>query len=127
MLKRLIPCVIIAVSIVLMCVLGHYVAKKECDKTKTQLKKCEDALKKEDYKSAEKIAYKIKSDWENREEILAIFVNHTFLDEISKDLSELPYYTNSQNRDYGYARIENIKKLLHHILEHQSIVRENFY
>ena len=125
--KRLIPCTIIAVLIVFGCIIGHKTAKSECDKTRKQLKDCEAAFINGDYNEAIKIANTIKKDWENREEKLAIFVNHTFLDQISDNLAELPFYANEQNKNYGLSKISGTEKLLKHIEEHQKLMPESFY
>lgn len=125
--KRLIPCAIIAVLIIVGCFVGHGTAKKECDATRNQLHDCEAAFENNDFEKAIKIAEKIKKNWESREEKLAIFVNHSFLDQISDNLAELPFYANEQNKSYGLSKISATKKLLKHIEEHQKLIPESFY
>lgn len=125
--KRLIPCAIIAVLIIVGCIIGYDTAKKECDATRKQLKECKTAFINNDFEKAINISKEIKKDWENREEKLAIFVNHTFLDQISDNLAELPFYANEQNKSYGLSKISGTEKLLKHIEEHQKLIPESFY
>lgn len=125
--KRLIPCFVIVVFVITGCIIGHRIAKNECQTTSKKLKECENAFIRGDYEDAKSIAIEIKKDWETSEEKLAVFVNHSFLDEISDNLAEIPYYTNEQNHSHGLSKISATEKLLKHIEEHQSLVPESFY
>ncbi|MBP3706413.1 MAG: DUF4363 family protein [Clostridia bacterium] len=125
--KRLIPSSIIAVLIIVGCIIGHYIAEKECAAARKQLKECKEAFINGDYTTATEIAIEMKNNWEESEEKLAIFVNHSFLDQISENLAELPYYLNEQNHSYGLSKISGTEKILKHIEEHQSLVPESFY
>lgn len=125
--KRLIPSAVLAVIILLGCIWGHYVTDDVCNITDTELKECEQAYKNGSFDKAQELAKKLQKEWEDREEKLSLFVNHSFLDEISENLAQIPYFANPQSANLGLAKISYTKHLLKHIEEHQSLIPESFY
>lgn len=68
------------------------------------------AVENKEYEKANKLSKKLKDRWDKQEKKLNYFLEHTSLDELSKDISELPDYTNDASRDDFLSVNDRIKK-----------------
>ncbi len=74
-----------------------------------------------------KNADKIKSDFNEKREKLAFFVNHAFIDDLSKLYAELPVYANNNAKSDFYATAEKIRLNLNSIMEEEGLHADSFY
>ena len=68
------------------------------------------AVENRDYETASKLSKELKDSWDNQEKKLNYILEHTSLDELSKDISELTDYTNEESRDDFLSVNDRIKR-----------------
>lgn len=115
--KRLIPAVIILLSVIVVCNISHNYVNNVCDKTTENI---------ENYHNKEIDSDTLEKNWECQKEKLGIFVNHGLLDDISMSIGKLTLYdTRSDNRFYEAYR--DIQTTLEMIKEEQKFGLHSFY
>ncbi len=77
--KRLIPAVILAVFLAVMCVTAYTVTAEKCEETRAFLKKCETA----DVKELQNTVDRLYESWNSTSRLLSVFTSHDLLDEVS--------------------------------------------
>ncbi len=92
---------------------------KSCEKTKQLLETSITAYSKEG--TAESKVKKIKEFWDKKEKVLSVFVNHNRIDDIEKSISSLSIYAKEKNNILFYEYADEIKILLHQMLEDTKV------
>ena len=87
--KRLIAAAAILILLIVICFFGNRCVVKICNETNDKISKCYEAYNKNDYPTAVNYASDIYEDWHQKQIRLAVFVNHSMLDDISKLRSEV--------------------------------------
>lgn len=80
-----------------------------------------------DFEKAEKLSKSLKSKWEKTEKRLNYVLEHTVLDEMSKDISELPDYTDNESKDDFLSVNDRIKKQFTSLYESELPTGENIF
>lgn len=70
------------------------------------------AMLKGDYNGANRLSKELENQWYNREKKLNYLMEHTVLDDISMNISEMSDYTNEESKDDYFSANDRIKKQL---------------
>lgn len=115
---------IIAVGI---CSFEFYSVNKCYNTFVETIDKTRSSIENGDYESANKLSKKIKSDWDKSEKKLNYILEHTAMDELSKDISELPDYTDKESKDDFLSVNDRIKKQLTSLYTSELPIGENIF
>lgn len=125
--KRLIPCALLLITLIVLCFLGNRRVITMCDEINGDIIKCYEAFQDDNYPLATEIASDIEKRWHSTEWRLAVFVNHSMLDNISESVSRLALYTPDDIDVHFALECANINTVLHRMCDEQRILIENFY
>lgn len=70
------------------------------------------AMEKGEYDNANKLSKELQEQWFSREKKLNYLMEHTVLDDISMNISEMSDYTNEESKDDYFSANDRIKKQL---------------
>ena len=115
--KRLIPATIILVFTISLCICSHILVDRACDNTLKDIN---------DFYNQTINAQSLQNSWQKRKEKMALFVNHSFLDEISLYMGQLAVY-NDFNSEYFEHTLKNIQTTLSMIKAEQQLSAHSFY
>ena len=73
------------------------------------------------------VSREMKNDWNTREKRLNYILEHTVMDELSKDISELPDYTDKESKDDFLSVNDRIKKQLTSLYTSERPIGENIF
>ena len=125
--KRLIYALIILMFISVICLVGSILICQYCEESREELRFCAALSDEQDWEQAQMQTQELKSNFEKREPVMAIFVDHKLLDSINELLSTLPVYANKEKDADFEAVCAQIDIILDRISRMQSIKIENFY
>lgn len=125
--KRLIPATILLSLLLTLCFVGNRFVLSTCRKTRQNIEKCYSAYTDKDYASAAEAASGIDERWYRTQKRLAVFVNHSMLDDVSKSTARLASYTEETIDAHFAAECIDILSVLHRMCDEQQILIENFY
>ena len=80
-----------------------------------------------DFENANRLSKKIKEEWDTSEKKLNFILEHTVMDELSKDISELPDYTDKESKDDFLSINDRIKKQLTSLYTSELPIWENIF
>ncbi len=104
-------CVVVLVAIALgLCFYELFSVKNSYESFMEIVDETRTAVENSDYEKANKLSKKLKKEWEEKEKHLNYILEHSSLDELSRDISELPDYTNNESRDDFLSKNDRIKK-----------------
>ncbi len=116
--KRLIPAAVIFIFIIAVCVTAHIFTDCACDKTLSDIEKFYD----------KKIsADELEKAWKDRKEEMSLFVNHSFLDDISVYIGQLTLSNNDDSIPELDMIYKNIESTLNLIKDEQTLALHSFY
>ncbi len=116
--KRLIPAVIIFVIVITVCVTAHICIDRACDQTLEDM---------EMFYSEQLTAKELEKIWHDRKEKMSLFVNHSFLDELSLYIGQLTLSSEEDNIPELDMTYRNIKTTLSLIKSEQTLALHSFY
>lgn len=117
--KRLIPAGILLLAVISSYILSLSYITSTCKETHKLLTGCEEDYK--DNRNAEVALKKLTEAWNEKEQLLSFFVNHDKIDEIELELSSLKVFCKSDESLMFFDHTENLKMLLHQIIEDTQI------
>ncbi len=118
--KRLISAVILLAVITALCVINAVTVKSAHTKLSEKLEICIEAYNKDDTEKAFNTATQLENDWEKREEILSIFVDHDIIDDLGVSISRLPALA-KEDSDTFLAECNAVKITLTHMIKDISV------
>lgn len=125
--KRLIPAGIILIFIVTLCVGSNVYVKKTCKQTITDIEDYYTECITSDKNSINSLSQNLKSEWNSRKDKLELFVNHTFLDNISLQITKLITHIVNENHESALLDFEQIKELFEQVISEQTFSLNSFY
>lgn len=126
--KRLIPSAIIAILIVAACCFGGIASKKICNDAANEIKMFKTAFSEGNTEYALTLTNNFEEKWQNtRKPILAIFVNHSFLDEISDNTARISSLCRYNEYAEFYAECAQLENIIKQIIEESTLSWESFY
>lgn len=116
--KRLIPAAIIFVFIIAICITAHICIDRACDQTLIDVEK---------FYNEKITANELEKQWRERKENMALFVNHSFLDDVSIYIGQLTL-SNKENTIPEFDMVyKSIKTTLKLIKDEQTLALHSFY
>lgn len=115
---------IITISV---CFLGSYIANEECDKTKNELSVIKEKMDDLNFSEAKKLSNKLEDKWNDRRELLSIFVNHGLLDNVTSGIHRIKGYTEKDKSQNFLSEYQNTHNALDLIIHEQKFTLESFY
>ena len=123
--KRLIPAAILFVLVITAYITSLLYITNSCDKTKALLDVSVTAYK--ENKTAQKEAKEIENFWNKKEPLLSVFVNHDRIDDIETAISLLNVYAKMPDNDLFYEYADNVKILIHQIMEDTEFTMHSIF
>lgn len=121
-------CALILTSIAICICFFEFYSVRNCYKTFVDtIDKTRASVEEGDYQTANILSKKIKKDWDNNEKKLNYILEHTAMDELSKDISELPDYTDKESKDDFLSVNDRIKKQLTSLYTSELPIGENIF
>ncbi len=118
--KRLISAAILLVVIILLCTINAVTVKSAHTALLEGLEVCVESYGKNDTEGAYQSAAALESDWEKREEILSIFVDHDIIDDLGISISRLPALA-KEDSDTFLAECNAVRITLTHMIKDISV------
>ena len=125
--KRLIAAAILTVLVASLWFCGNYTIKHHTEKTKASLESCMQELKDGNEQKAREKAEKLEIQWDKSKMWLAVFVNHTLLDSISKSVSHLSSMASGKEFAHFESEYSEITGTLEQIVAENRFEISAFY
>lgn len=123
--KRLIIAAVLFVLVIATYLSSLYYITDSCEKAENLLETSVSVYKQE--KTAEKEARNLEKYWDKKEKTLSVFVNHDRIDDIEKAISLLNVYAKSEDNELFYEYADNVKVLIHQIMEDTKITMHSIF
>lgn len=115
--KRLVPAAIVLIFTICICFVSFICVEKSCSKTLQDI---------ENFYNNNITDTELKEHWQNRKEIMSLFVNHSFLDKITIYISQLTVIPDSNITEINAIR-QSIEAILSIIKDEQKLTAHSFY
>lgn len=116
--KRLIPATIILAFIISICICANIYVNRTCDQTIQDIKS---------YYNQTITATQLETNWQERKENMALFVNHDFLDKISVYIGQLTVTSNNSSSPEFNIICKNIESNLSLVKAEQKFGLHSLY
>lgn len=123
--KRLIPAAILLVLVITAYITSLLFITNSCDTTKDLLETTISAYRTD--KTATEEAKKVEQYWSKKEPMLSVFVNHDRIDDIETAISSLNVYAKMPDNDLFYEYADNVKILIHQIMEDTKFTMHSIF
>ncbi len=117
--KRLIIAAVLFVLVIITYLSSLYYINNSCKTARNLLDNSVTVYKSQH--TAEPEAQKLEKYWDQKEKTLSVFVNHDRIDDIEKAISLLNVYAKSKDNELFYEYAENVKVLIHQIMEDTKV------
>ena len=115
--KRIFPAIVILLFTISLCIYSHSFVDNACNTTLSDIN---------DFRNNYISGDTLERYWVERKEKMSLFVNHSFLDDITISIGQLITYDN-KNSEYFNHTFKNIQTLLSMIKEEQQFAAHSFY
>ncbi len=123
--KRLIIAAVLLALVIATYLSSLYYITDSCEKAENLLETSVCVYKQE--KTAEKEARNLEKYWDKKEKTLSVFVNHDRIDDIEKAISLLNVYAKTKDNELFYEYADNVKVLIHQIMEDTKITMHSIF
>lgn len=106
---------------------SHTKLIKVCDHVSQHCEKIEESLNNNDLESAYKYSLEIKNHLEENSTPIAIYVNHTDINNINNEVIRLSQYIKKKEMPEAYASVHTIKYSCKYIHELESVSMKNIF
>ncbi len=125
--KRLIPAAFIFIFVLTICICGNNYVDATYKKTMAEINSCYEIYQSGNKEQAEEFAENLSNNWHKTKVKLAAFVNHSFLDNISVYMSQLPVLIQQDSESLFLIAYKNIESSLEQMAEEQKFHLHSFY
>ena len=125
--KRIIAAIILSSLISLVLILGNVIIGNQCDVLMENVNQLKSDIFSNKTESVNEQVEKINVLWKKAETIMAIFSNHTPLDDITIALNELTVAVEASDKNISLVKCGEISALLGRITDEQRISTESFF
>lgn len=123
--KRLIIAGVLLVLVIATYLTSLFYITSSCDKAKVMV---EDSIKAySQTKAAEAEAKSLENYWDKKEPLLSVFVNHDRIDDIETAISLMNVYAKMPENELFYEYADNVKVLIHQILEDTKFTMHSIF
>ncbi len=123
--KRLIIAGVLFILVITVYISSVIYITNSCDKAYELLDKSISVYNKNDTAKSE--AKALRDYWDKKEKLLSVFVNHDRIDDIEKAISLLNVYAKKEKDPLFYEHADNVKILLHQIIEDTKITMHSIF
>lgn len=123
--KRLIIAGVLLILVVATYVTSLFYITNSCDKAKSMVEQSTKAYSQN--KTAENEAKSLEDYWNKREPLLSVFVNHDRIDDIETAISLMNVYAKIPNNELFFEYADNVKILIHQIIEDTKFTMHSIF
>ena len=123
--KRLIIAAILLVVVIATYLTSLFYITDSCDKAKSMIENSISVYSKNE--TAQTEAKNLEDYWNKKEPILSIFVNHDRIDDIETAISLMNVYAKIPKSELFYEYADNVKVLIHQILEDTKFTMHSIF
>ncbi len=125
--KRLWYALVLVILALGVCFFEYFSVKNCYDNFLYKIDQTRTFVENGEYEKANEVSREMKNDWNTREKRLNYILEHTVMDELSKDISELPDYTDKESKDDFLSVNDRIKKQLTSLYTSERPIGENIF
>lgn len=100
---------------------------KSCAKIEKDSAKLEQLLNDEKWKDAYELSNKLYFDWEEKAQIMPVFVNHAEIDTLNNEILKLTQYVKTQCKEEALASAHSVKFYVKNIKSLQKVNIQNIF
>lgn len=123
--KRLIVAAILFVVVIATYLTSLFYITDSCDKAKSMVENSISVYTKN--QTAKKEARDLENYWNKKEPLLSVFVNHDRIDDIETAISLMNVYAKIPKNELFYEYADNLKMLIHQILEDTKFTMHSIF
>lgn len=123
--KRLIIAGLLLVLVIATYLTSLFYITDSCDNAKNMVEKTIQVYS--ENKTAENNAKLLEKFWNKREPLLSVFVNHDRIDDIETAISLLNVYAKIPENELFYEYADNVKILIHQIMEDTKFTMHSIF
>lgn len=123
--KRLIVAAILFVVVIATYLTSLFYITDSCDKAKSMVENSISVYTKN--QTAKKEARNLENYWNKKEPLLSVFVNHDRIDDIETAISLMNVYAKIPKNELFYEYADNVKMLIHQILEDTKFTMHSIF
>jgi hypothetical protein len=123
--KRLIVAAILFVVVIATYLTSLFYITDSCDKAKSMVENSISVYTKN--QTAKKEARDLENYWNKKEPLLSVFVNHDRIDDIETAISLMNVYAKIPKNELFYEYADNVKMLIHQILEDTKFTMHSIF
>ena len=127
MLKEIIICIIIIVSIFGLEIFTQNFTKKTVEEITNMFSVIDEAISKQNKEQMKKEIEKIYTKWDEKQEQLAYYIEHDELEKVHTSIVTMKSYVESENYSAAMAELAEGKFVLEHIQEKNSFNLRNLF
>jgi len=124
---RLIASFLISVSVFLVIFYGTGIIKENCGEMKKHLNNFPEQITDSEWENAEETAKKTSEFWNEKENIMSVFIKGDVLDDISLCIFQLTAAVNLKDRDNAIIKCAELKGLINEIEEKEKFSIMSFF
>ena len=123
--KRLIVAAILFLVVIATYLTSLFYITDSCDKAKSMVENSISIYTKN--QTAKKEARDLENYWNKKEPLLSVFVNHDRIDDIETAISLMNVYAKIPKNELFYEYADNVKMLIHQILEDTKFTMHSIF
>lgn len=123
--KRLIVAAILFLVVIATYLTSLFYITDSCDKAKSMVENSISVYTKN--QTAKKEARDLENYWNKKEPLLSVFVNHDRIDDIETAISLMNVYAKIPKNELFYEYADNVKMLIHQILEDTKFTMHSIF
>lgn len=123
--KRLIVAAILFVVVIATYLTSLFYITDSCDKAKSMVENSISVYTKN--QTAKNEARDLENYWNKKEPLLSVFVNHDRIDDIETAISLMNVYAKIPKNELFYEYADNVKMLIHQILEDTKFTMHSIF
>ncbi|MDP4089407.1 MAG: DUF4363 family protein [Bacillota bacterium] len=100
---------------------------KSCEKIENDSARLETLLNDEKWKEAYDLSNKLYYDWEEKAQIMPVFVNHMEIDALNNEILKLTQYVKTKSKDEALASAHSVKFYVKNIQSLQKVNIQNIF
>lgn len=123
--KRLIVAAILFIVVIATYLTSLFYITDSCDKAKSMVENSISVYTKN--QTAKNEARDLENYWNKKEPLLSVFVNHDRIDDIETAISLMNVYAKIPKNELFYEYADNVKMLIHQILEDTKFTMHSIF
>lgn len=124
--KRVIIAIFLLIVVLFVCGFENIFINRFCEKKQEEINDCREVFY-SDRNLCEKKTETFKKEWDKKQITLIMFINHSIVDDITKESTRLPSFVKTADEGEFFAACDLIERALEQMKDDQRITIDSFY